>query len=91
MSAQVQSHQSSKAAGIAGLCFLACIAIGALAYLSALFRVYGPPFRAWLIDLAYAANEWMAWLTTPQFVLGMFFMALVLCLGAALIAWGERR
>lgn len=78
-------------AGIAGLCFLGCGLIAVLAYVSSLFRVYGPAAREWLIALAYAANERMNWALTPQFVLGMFFMALVLCLGAALIAWGERR
>lgn len=74
-------------AGIAGLCFLACGLIVVLAHVSTLFRVYGPACREWLIELAYAANEWMTWLMVPQFGMGIVF---AFCLTTAclfLLAW----
>ncbi len=48
------------AAGIAGMCFLACIAIVPLAYLSTLFRHYAPIAREWLIALSVQASGWIA-------------------------------
>ncbi len=65
----------SHSAGVAGLCFLACIAIVAVAYVTHLLRVYGPVLR-----------EWIHWALTPQFVLGMLFMAFCTALCALAIA-----
>lgn len=44
-----REQRSAQAAGIGGLCFLACIAIVPLAYLSAQLRHVMPPLRDWLL------------------------------------------
>ena len=74
-------------AGIAGLCFLACGLIVLFAYLSTLFRVYAPAAREWLVALAYTANEWMAWLMTPQFGMGIVFAFLLTTLCLFGLSW----
>jgi hypothetical protein len=81
----VRTHPAS--AGIAGLCFLACGLIVAFAYLSTLFRVYAPSAREWLIELAYAASEWMTWLMVPQFGMGILFAFLTTTLCLFVVSW----
>ena len=74
-------------AGIAGLCFLVCGLILAGAYVSALFRIYAPAAREWLISLAYTANEWMAWLMVPQFGMGIVFAFLMTTVCLFAVSW----
>lgn len=66
-------------AGVAGLCFGACILIVALAYVSALFRIHGPAMR-----------EWLLWLMSPQFGMGMLAAFLLIAAWLCLFAWAER-
>ena len=72
-------NRPNAAAGIAGLCFLGCIAIGALAYVMTWIRVYGPIVREVILATL-----------TPQFAAGMFFGIGLVLFGALLIAWGDR-
>ena len=69
-----------QAAGIAGLCFLACALIPVLAYAFTLLRTYGPIWR----EMIHAT-------LTPQFAAGMFFMAFVTCASAWCIGMGAKR
>lgn len=74
-------NRPDPAAGIAGLCFLAClVVIPALAYASALFRTYGPILREAILATL-----------TPQFGAGMLFMLLLMGFGALIFAYGESR
>lgn len=69
----------SDAGPIAGLCFLACAAIGALALLGHVIHPHLPALREFLLHTI-----------TPQFAAGMFAGVALCMTGAALFAWGER-
>lgn len=71
---------NSRAAGIAGLCFLAAAFIGLLAHVIGYWRIYAPVLR-----------EWIHWLIVPQFVMGMFFMAFMISLGAVTLSLDRPR
>ena len=75
---QERTSETSRAAGIAGLCFLAGALIVPLAYAFGYWRIYAPVLR-----------EWIYWLIGPQFVLGMFFMAFLVSLCAFALSLGR--
>lgn len=69
-----------QAAAIGGACLLiAFVVILPAAYAMQTIRVYGPAIR----EAIHAT-------LTPQFAAGMFFMALVICMGALLFALDRR-
>lgn len=72
-------NRHAFAGGVAGLCFLACGLIVVLAYLSSLFRIYGP-----------VAREVILATVTPQFAAGAFSGIALISFCAFLFAWGER-
>lgn len=55
-----RDERSAQSAGIAGVCFLACVLIPILAQVSTLFRHYAPIAREWLIALSVQASGWIA-------------------------------
>lgn len=68
----------SDAGPIAGLCFLACAVIVALALLVHAIHPYLPALR-----------EFLLWAMAPQFAMGMFVGASILAVGVVLISWGD--
>lgn len=58
-----------------GLALILLVVIG-----THLLRVYGPELR-----------EFIHWLLTPQLVLGMLAMAMLVCVSAMVMAWEARR
>ena len=71
--------RASQSAGIAGLCFLACALIVVLAYISTLFRLYAPTVR-----------EFLLWMMTPQFGLGLLCAFGLIGGWLCIFAWSER-
>ena len=67
------------AAGIAGLCFLACALLLVLAFAFQQWRIYAP-----------IAREMILATLTPQFGAGMVFMLLLVFVGALIFAHGDR-
>lgn len=65
-------------AGIAGLCFLGCIGIVVLAYVSAMLRTHGPALR-----------EFTHWLVTPQFCLGALAMSVAVAAFGLALSWSD--
>lgn len=72
------SARASQAAGIAGLCFLACGLIVALAYVSTLIRTYAPIVR-----------EFLLWAATPQLGIGLVLGMAVMAVTLLAFAWSE--
>ena len=68
-------NRQSQAAGIAGLSFLACIAIAIVAVAQHLLRVHGPAIR-----------EVLLWCADPRTGIGMGLGLLVACAVALLLA-----
>ncbi|MDQ3160265.1 MAG: hypothetical protein M3Q51_04480 [Pseudomonadota bacterium] len=69
-----------ESAAVAGICFLACIAIVALTYLSTLLTKYGPLLR-----------EFIHWLLTPQMVIGVMLAYVLLGIVTAALVIDDRR
>ena len=72
----MNTAKQGQSAGIAGLCFLACVLIPILAQVSTLFRHYAP-----------IAREWLLWLMVPQFGMGMVFAFGLTTACLFLLAW----
>ena len=72
------TRQHPESPAIAGLCFLACGLIVALAYVSTLIRTYAPIVR-----------EFLLWAATPQLGIGLVLGMAVMAVTLLAFAWSE--